>query len=159
MNLHAVRMKFTWTSYRRTNEVNMLCPCNTNEVDMRLINSSHEIHLKFIWISNDLNFTWTICELHKNYMTSTQEVPLYYTRIWFLASLLCTSYEWVCRSIVRLVPVTPLGRPRSEYTSNVECPFLRPNGQMTLKVKVNDLHFEYHLSECQDAYLMQIWWF
>ena len=59
MNLHAVRMKFIWTSYRRTNEVDILYPCNTNEVDMRLINSSHEMHMKFIWISNDLYFMWT----------------------------------------------------------------------------------------------------
>ena len=66
MNLHAVRMKFIWTSYRRIDEVDMLYPCNTNEVDMRLINSSREIHMKYIWISNDLNFKWTSCELHTN---------------------------------------------------------------------------------------------
>ena len=105
MNSYAVRMKFIWTSYRRTNEVDMLYPCNTNEVHMRLINISHEIHM--IWTS------YTSCELHKNYMTSTQEVSLYYTWIWFLASLLCTSYEWASRPIVdsRLTPsqwVTPL---------------------------------------------------
>ena len=35
----------------------------------------------------------------------------------------------------------PLGRPRSVYKNNVECRFLSQNGQMTLKVKVNDLHF------------------
>ena len=103
MNLHAVRMKFIWTSYRRTNEVNVLYPCNTNEVDMRLINSSHEIHMEFIWISNDLNFIWTSCELHKNYMTSAKEVRLYYIWIWFLASLLCTSYECASRSIVLFI--------------------------------------------------------
>ena len=94
MNLYAVRMKFKWTSYRRTSDVNMLYPCNTNEVDMRFINSSHEIHMKFIWISNDLNFMLTSCELHKNYMTSS----LHYTWIWLLASLLCTSYEWASES-------------------------------------------------------------
>ena len=102
INLHAVRMKFIWTSYRRINEVDMLYPCNINEADMRLINSSHEIHMEFIWISNDLNFMWTSCE-HKNYMTSTQEDPLYYIWIWFLAPLLCTSYEWASRSIVVLL--------------------------------------------------------
>ena len=59
MNLHAVRMKFIWTSYRRTNEVSMLYPCNSNEDDIRLMNSSLEIHMKFICISNDLNFMWT----------------------------------------------------------------------------------------------------
>ena len=100
MNLYAVRMKFKWTSYRRTSEVNMLYPCNTNEVDMRFTNSSHEIHMKFIWISNDLNFMLTSCELHKNYMTSS----LHYTWIWLLASLLCTSYEWASGSIVRISP-------------------------------------------------------
>ena len=73
MNLHAVRMKLIWSSYRKTNEVNMLYPCNANEVDMRLINSSHEIHMKFIWILNDLNFMWTSCEIHKNYMKNTHE--------------------------------------------------------------------------------------
>ena len=31
--------------------------------------------------------------------------------------------------------------------------------QMTLKVKVNDLHFQYQLRVSQDAYLVQIWWF
>ena len=73
MNLHAVRMKLIWSSYRKTNEVNMLYPCNANEVYMRLINSSHEIHMKFIWILNDLNFMWTSCEIHKNYMKNTHE--------------------------------------------------------------------------------------
>ena len=102
MNIHAVRMKFIWNSHGRTNEVDMLYPCNTNEVDMRLINSSHGIHMKFIWSSNDLNFIWTSCELHKNYMTNTQEIPSHYTWIWFLASLLCTSYEWASRSIVAM---------------------------------------------------------
>ena len=69
-NLDAVSMKFMWTSYRRTNEVNMVYPCNTNEVDIRLINSSREIHVKFIWISNDLNFMWTSWELHDRYTRS-----------------------------------------------------------------------------------------
>ena len=99
-------MQFEWSPYELhiegLNEVNVVYTCNTNEVDMRLINSSHEIHMKFIWISNDLNFMWNPCELHKIYMKSTQEVPLYYTWIWFLASLLCTSYEWASRSIVNM---------------------------------------------------------
>ena len=81
MNLHAVRIMFIWISYRRTNEANMLCPCNTNEVDMRLINSSPEIHMKFIWNSNDLNFMWTSCELHK----STWQVH---------KNFLCTTHEY-----------------------------------------------------------------
>ena len=96
MNLHAVRMKFIWTSYGRTNEVNMLYPCNTNEIDMSHTNSSHKIHMKFKWILNDLNFMWTSLELQ----TSAQEVPLYYTWICFLTSLLCTSYEWASGSII-----------------------------------------------------------
>ena len=58
--------------------------------------------MKYIWISNDLNFTKSLCELNKNHMTSTQEVPMYHTWIWFLASLLCTSYEWASRSVVAL---------------------------------------------------------
>ena len=37
--------------------------------------------------------------------------------------------------------VTRLGWPRSVYKSNVECRFLSRNGQITLKVKANDLHF------------------
>ena len=106
MNLHAVRMKFI--SYRKTSKVNMLYPCDTNEVDMRVINSSHKIHMKFIWISNDLNFTWTSCEFHKNYRRSTKEVPLHYTWLWLLASLPCTSYEWASRSIVQWQQV-PIG--------------------------------------------------
>ena len=36
---------------------------------------------------------------------------------------------------------------------------LSQNGQMTLKVKVNDPHLQYQLRELQDAYLVQIWWF
>ena len=35
---------------------------------------------------------------------------------------------------------------------------LSQNGQMTLKVSVNDPHFQCHLRKSQDAYLMQIWW-
>ena len=108
-------MQFVWSPYELhiegLNEVNMVYTCNTNEVDMRLINSSHEIHMKFIWISNDLNFMWNPCELHKIYMKSTQEVPLYYTWIWFLASLLCTSYEWASRSIVNMPTLMPTSRP------------------------------------------------
>ena len=86
MNLLAVRMKFIWTSYRRTNEVNMLYPSNNNAVDMRLINSSHEIHMKFIWISNDLNFLWTSCEfvritwqVHKKFLCTTHEYGFWHT--------------------------------------------------------------------------------
>ena len=30
---------------------------------------------------------------------------------------------------------------------------------MTLKVKVNDPHFQYQQRESQDSYLVQIWWF
>ena len=102
---YELRMEFRWTSHefhmkwKKIYSYEFTCS-NTNEVDMRLINSSHEIHIKFIWISNDLNFVWTSCELHKNYMTSAQEVSMYYTWIWFLTSLLCTSYEWASRSIV-----------------------------------------------------------
>ena len=54
-----IYMQFVWSSYRMTNGVNLLYPCNTNEFDMRLINISHEIHVKSKWISNDLNFMWT----------------------------------------------------------------------------------------------------
>ena len=45
------------------------------------------------------------------------------------------------------------------YKSDAECRLLSLNGQMTLKVKVNYLDFQYHLKESQDAYLVQIWWF
>ena len=82
--------------YRRTKEFNMFYPYNTNEVDLRLINSTHEIQMK----SYEFRMIWTSCELHKNYMTSAQEVPLHYTWIWFLASLLCTSHGWASRSNV-----------------------------------------------------------
>ena len=105
--------EFTCSLYRRTNGVNMLYPYNTNEVDMRLINISHEIHRKFIWISNYLKFMWTSCELHKNYLTSTQEFILFYKWIWFLASLLCTS--WASMSIERWPPAAESGlRVRSD---------------------------------------------
>ena len=59
----------------------------------------------------------------------------------------------------RLGRVAPLDRPRSVYKSNVECSFLCRNDGQTLKVKVNDLHFQYQLSESQDAYLVEIWSF
>ena len=55
--------------------------------------------------------------------------------------------------------VTPLGQPSSVYKSNVECRFVSLNGQMTLKVRINDPHFQYYWRESQDAYLVQIWWF
>ena len=38
--------------------------------------------------------------------------------------------------------VTPLGLPRSVCKSGVECRLLSRNGQMSLKVKVNDPHFQ-----------------
>ena len=50
--------------------------------------------------------------------------------------------------------VTPLGWPRSVYKSGVECHFLSRNGQMTMKVKVNDPNFQYMLREYEDAYLV-----
>ena len=50
--------------------------------------------------------------------------------------------------------VAPLGRPRPVSKSDVECRFVSPNGQMTLKVKVNASHFQYHLQEFQDAFLV-----
>ena len=43
----------------------------------------------------------------------------------------------------------------------VLCPYpgiLSQNGQITLKVKVNDPHFQYQLRESQEAYLVQICW-
>ena len=36
---------------------------------------------------------------------------------------------------------------------------LSRNGQMILKVKVNDPHFQYQPTYSQDAYWVQIWWF
>ena len=58
--------------------------------------------------------------------------------------IICTSFNGLSCHIIsraRLGRITPLGRPRSVYKSNVECRFLSQNGQMALKVKVNDLHF------------------
>ena len=55
--------------------------------------------------------------------------------------------------------VAPLGQPRSVYKSNVECSFLSGNDGQTLKIKVNDLHFQYQPRVSQDACLVQIWWF
>ena len=37
--------------------------------------------------------------------------------------------------------------------------FLEKMARMTLKVKVNDLHFQYRPRVYQDACLVQIWWF
>ena len=31
--------------------------------------------------------------------------------------------------------------------------------KMTLKVMVNDLHFQYQPRESQEVYVVQIWWF
>ena len=36
---------------------------------------------------------------------------------------------------------------------------LRQMAKMTLKVKLNDLHFQYQLRVSHDACLVQIWWF
>ena len=58
----------------------------------------------------------------------------------------------------RLGRAAPLGQPRSVHRSKVECSSLSQNdGQMTLKVKVNDPHFQYQLRESQAAYWVQIW--
>ena len=37
--------------------------------------------------------------------------------------------------------------------------FLDKMAKMTLKVKVNDLHFQYKPRVSQDACMVQIWWF
>ena len=61
-----------------------------------------------------------------------------------------------CETRARLGCVTPLGWPRSAYKSNVECCFLSWNdGQITLKIKVNDPQFQYQLRESQNANLAQ----
>ena len=60
----------------------------------------------------------------------------------------------------RLGRVATLDQPRSVYKSNVQCSFLsRNDGQMTLKVKVNDFHFQYQPRVSPDAWLEHIWWF
>ena len=104
MNLNAVRMKFIWTSYQRTNEV------NTHVIQT----CWHEAHKQFAWKtwnSYESRMIWTSSELHKNCMTSTPEVPTYYTWMWSLTSLLCTSYEWATRSIVEFSGEFPTQRP------------------------------------------------
>ena len=50
-------------------------------------------------------------------------------------------------------------RGNAVYKNNIECSFLSRNDGQALKVKVNDLYFQYQLRESQDAYLVQIWWF
>ena len=66
------------------------------------------------------------------------------------------NWPWVKRRTrARLGRVAPLGRPRSVYKSTIECSFFsRNDSQMTLKVKVNDPHFQYQLRESQDANLV-----
>ena len=127
MNWHVIRMKFIRTSYRISNEVDKLYPCNTNEVDMRII----RVRMKYIWISNDFNFMWTSCELNKNYMTSAQEVHMYYTWIWSLAFLLCTSYEWASRSIVLIWGVWAIfGECVEDWPDIQYADISRPSGQI-----------------------------
>ena len=67
----------------------MLYPSNTKKVET--------VRMKYIWNSNEFRMIWTLCELYKNYVTSTQELHM---NLVSLASLLCTSYEWAFRSIV-----------------------------------------------------------
>ena len=98
MNLHAVRMKFIWTSYRRTNEVYMLYPCNNNEDDIRLMNSSLEIHMKFICISNDLNFMWTSSELHDIYTRSS-----YVLYVNMVSGILAMYFIWMSPQVHRTI--------------------------------------------------------
>ena len=64
MNLHAVRMKFIWTSYRRTNEVNMIYPCNTNKLTW----GSWTVCMKYIWNSYEFRMIWTSSKLHLNFI-------------------------------------------------------------------------------------------
>ena len=67
-----------------------------------------------------------------------------------------------CHTRARLGRVTPLDRPRSIYKSEVEgcfSEFWVNIAKFTLKVNVNDPHFQYLLRESQDEYLVQIWWF
>ena len=61
----------------------------------------------------------------------------------------CWQTTKMTRACLGLVAL--LHRPRSVYRSNVECSFLsRNDGQMTLKIKVNDPHFQYQqiISTC-----------
>ena len=98
MNLYVVRMKFIWTSYRRTNEINMLYPCNNNEVDMRLISSSHEIHMKLLWISDNLNFMWTSWELHGEYTRSSYELHMN-----IVSDILAMYFIWMSLQVHRTI--------------------------------------------------------
>ena len=103
MNLHAVRMKFIWTSYRRTNGVDMLYPCNTNEVDTRLINNSHEIHMKFIWIS----MIWTSCEPHVNLIRITWQVHkkflVHVLHMNMVSDILAMYFIWMSFQVHRII--------------------------------------------------------
>ena len=47
-----------------------------------------------------------------------------------------------------------LSHGQAEFPRN-----LSQKSKMTLKVKDNDLHFQYHPRVSQDACLVQIWWF
>ena len=95
-----IYMQFRWSSYELHIEGLMKLICYTHVILMKLTWGSLTVRMKYIWNSYEFRMILTSCEFHMNYMTTTQEVPIYYTWIWFLASLLCTSYEWASRSIV-----------------------------------------------------------
>ena len=95
-----IYMQFVWSSCELDIEGLMKFICYTHVILMKLTWGSKTVRMKYIWGSYEFRMIWTSCELHKNYMTSAQEVTWYYTWIWVLASLLCTSYEWASRSII-----------------------------------------------------------
>ena len=54
---------------------------------------------------------------------------------------------------------TPWPAYIGDTRATVNAGFWEEMAKMTLKVKVNDFHFQYHLRASQDTCLVQIWWF
>ena len=92
--------QFVWSSYELYIEELMKLIFYIHVIQMKLTWGSYTVCMKYIWKAYEFRKIWTSRQLPKNCMTSTQEVPMYYTWIWSRATLLCTSYEWTSRSIV-----------------------------------------------------------
>ena len=132
------RRKFWWPSREEgvTHSLNeSIILWNRAYKDRDIIYDSYTLSLARITNSNEEIPAHNDANSHPLQMHSLQKV---------LTVLLI--YPWA-----RLGHVTPLGRPRSVYKSDVQCRFFSRNGHLTLKVKVNDLRFQSQLREYQNT--------
>ena len=129
------------------------------------------IKMFYLWLKNSLKFT-PKCQIQYWFrlwldvltentkprdftLSFSSQVPAFYTRM----------FSWIFQRCLNKSTVGTCNTPGPAQISIQErhwTPYLGilcRNGRLTLKIKVDDPHFQYHLRESQDAQMVQISWF